>query len=321
MIARALRGADVVARSLVRAGTRHVFALSGNHIMPMAKFARVAEAVRAIPGITVSAPEPARAEDITRVHTHAYIDAIRTGEPRALAESQKFPWSPELHPSVMLTNGGVIAAASAALEDQVGAAIASGFHHAHADHGEGFCTFNGLIVAAAKLRAERRVDRVAILDLDLHYGNGTASLAASRAWIRALSIYGNDYQNNQPFRDVTERHHQDGSNHRSVPLPARCDRARLLGLLEESLPWLIEGHTPDLLLFQAGADPFREDPYSPLDLGIEDLLERDRRVFRFAHHHRIPIAWVLAGGYTPDLQQVVNIHVNTFMAAKEIYAP
>ncbi len=288
--------------------------------MPMAKFAQVASAVQALAGVCVSECEPAGLEDLNRVHTQGYIQAIQTGEPRFLAESQKFPWSRELYSSVLLTNGAVIAAATSALEDRVSAAIASGFHHAHSDHGEGFCTFNGLIVAAERLRAEGRVERVAILDLDLHYGNGTAALAELRPWIRALSIYGSDYQNNQAFREVSVRHHTDGNNHRSIPLPARCDGDLLLRLLSQSLPWLVEGERPDLLLFQAGADPFREDPYSPLDLGIDDLMERDRTVFRFAHHHQIPIAWVLAGGYTPDLSKVVAIHRNTFLAAKELYA-
>src|SRR4030095_14026787 len=107
--------------------------------------------------VRVEAPAPVAHDDLRRVHTPAYLDAVRTGEPRALAQSQKFPWSPALWPSVLLTNGGALAAAPRALEDGVAAALASGFHHAHADHGEGFCTFNGLVVAAEALRASGRL--------------------------------------------------------------------------------------------------------------------------------------------------------------------
>lgn len=291
----------------------------GTHVMPMEKFGRVAEGVCRLEGVEVSSPVPAAAEDLQRVHTPAYIDAIRTGIPKDLAESQKFPWTSELYPSVCLTNGGVIAAASAALDQGVAAAVASGFHHAHADHGEGFCTFNGLVVALERLRSDNRIRSAAIVDLDLHYGNGTAALVRSRSWIRALSVYGNDYADNQAFRDVSIRQHEDGANHMSLSLRAGCRQAEHLQQVRRGLDWILEAGRPDLILYQAGADPFREDPYSPLDLGIEDLWERDREVFWFARRHRLPLAWVLAGGYTRDLAKVVEIHLNTFRAALEVY--
>jgi acetoin utilization deacetylase AcuC-like enzyme len=289
----------------------------GEHIMPISKFALVADAIRDdFPEILIESPAPITESDLLRVHSAEYVSAVRTGEPRALAESQKFPWSPELYPSVLLTNGGVLAAAQQALVSGSSGALASGFHHACADHGEGFCTFNGLVVAAESLRASGRIRTAAVLDLDLHYGNGTASLAASRPWVRALSIYGNDYWNNEPFRDVRTRHHEDGPNHFSVPLvpTGGSDRDTLLETLDQSLPWLIDGGVPDILLYQAGADPLRDDPYSPLDLNHADLMERDLRVFQFARSHRIPIAWVLAGGYTRDVRKVVEVHLNTARA-------
>jgi hypothetical protein len=120
----------------------------GDHVMPMRKFQLVADGLAGRAGVRVAAPAPIELEALRRVHTDAYIDAVKSGEPRALAESQKFPWSPALWPSVLLTNGGALAAATRALDDGIAAALASGFHHSHADHGEGFCTFNGLVVAA-----------------------------------------------------------------------------------------------------------------------------------------------------------------------------
>lgn len=294
----------------------------GEHIMPISKFALVAEEIRARrPDWEILRPEALTEVDFLRVHSPEYVQAVRTGEPRALAESQKFPWSPELFQSVLLTNGGVYAAAAEALKSGSSAALASGFHHAHRTRGEGFCTFNGLVIAAEKLRMERAANRIAVLDLDLHYGNGTALLAGDRPWLRALSVYGNDYWDNVPYRDVRTRHHEDGPNHRSAPLipSGASDRDVLLGTLDRELPWLLEGGSPDLLLYQAGADPLRDDPYSPLNLTHDDLLERDRLVFSFAKTHRIPIAWVLAGGYTKDIRQVVQVHVNTADAWAEIF--
>ena len=233
----------------------------GKHVMPIQKFALVANELRRKSSVTVCSPDAIFESDLLRVHTSEYISAVRTGSPRRLAESQKFPWSPALYPSVLLTNGGVLAAGRTALRDGFSAALASGFHHAFADHGEGFCTFNGLVVALEVLRAEGRIDSAAILDLDLHYGNGTASLAASRPWIKALSIYANDYVNNTPYRDVRVRRHMDGENHFSVPiLPSENDAESLQRLLEKHLSWLMEGSRPDLLLYQAGADPLRDDP-------------------------------------------------------------
>ncbi len=293
----------------------------GEHVMPIRKFGLVAEELAKNPQIQIVSPPPVTETDLLRVHTPEYIQAIKTGQPRELAESQKFPWSPELFPSVCLTNGGVLAAGKQALEDGVSGALASGFHHSSADHGEGFCTFNGLIVALEALKYEGLIQTAAIIDLDLHYGNGTASLAASRPWIRALSLYGNDYRNNIPYRNVTIRRHTDGPNHLSVPIPPSGgeDGPVLAGILEGNLGWLTEGGKPDILLFQAGADPFREDPYSPLNLDHDDLYRRDETVFAFARENGIPIAWVLAGGYTKDVSQVVKVHTNTAAACLAVY--
>jgi acetoin utilization deacetylase AcuC-like enzyme len=292
----------------------------GDHVMPMRKFQLVADGLAQRPGVRVERPAPVSAEDLRLVHTQEYIDAVRDGEPRALAESQKFPWSPALWPSVLLTCGGALAAARRALDDGLAAAVASGFHHAHADHGEGFCTFNGLVVAAEALRAAGRVRSVAVLDLDLHYGNGTASLCGNRPWLFNCSIYGNDYRQNEAYRDVENVRHQDGPNHVSFALPNGSGRQTLLETLERGIAAILAHGRPDLVLYQAGADPYREDPYSPLDLGLEDLRERDRVAFAWARREGLPLAWVLAGGYTPDISRVVDVHLGTFDAAEAAYS-
>jgi acetoin utilization deacetylase AcuC-like enzyme len=294
----------------------------GKHIMPISKFALVAAAAKkAFPDIAIVSPDPVTEADLLRVHAPDYISAVKTGEPRLLAESQKFPWSPELFSSVCLTGGGVLAAARQALSDGVCGTLASGFHHACFDHGEGFCTFNGLMVALEALRESGQIRYAAVLDLDLHYGNGTAQLTAERPWMRALSIYGNDYDANTPYRDVRTRHHLDGDNHFSVPLipSGSSDRNVLLQALDEHLDWILAGERPDILLYQAGADPLKDDPYSPLDLNHADLMARDRLVFEFAKRHSLPVAWVLAGGYTEDISKVVEVHLNTLRAVVEVF--
>jgi acetoin utilization deacetylase AcuC-like enzyme len=237
----------------------------GKHVMPISKFGLVAQELHGEPGVTLVEPGPLTEADLLRVHTQAYVDAVRTGQPRELAESQKFPWSPELYPSVLLTGGGCLAAARRALQDGIAGALVSGFHHSHADHGEGFCTFNGLVVTIDNLREAGAVERVAVVDMDLHYGNGTASLAPDRPYLFNLSIYGNEYYRNQAYRDVTELRHIDGANHRSIALPGGCKRAGMLEAMERGFAMLDQWERPDLILYQAGADPYREDPYSPLD--------------------------------------------------------
>ncbi len=294
--------------------------LGEGHMMPIGKFALVAAGLRDDPAAEFFEPAPATLADLLRVHTPAYIEAVRTGDPRPLAESQKFPWTPALYPSVCLTNGACLAAGRKALETGVAAALVSGFHHAHAGHGEGFCTFNGLVVAAEALRLAGEVERVAVLDLDLHYGNGTASLAPQRPFLTVLSMYGNDYMHNLVYRDVRTRHHADGENHFSVALPASLAGPGLQDLLERHLPALLSRGQPDLLLYQAGADPYFEDPFSPLALDHAALRARDVTVFEFARRHGIPLAWVLAGGYTADVRKVVQVHLNTFAACREVYA-
>jgi acetoin utilization deacetylase AcuC-like enzyme len=294
----------------------------GEHVMPMKKFALVKDRIleRGLPAQLLE-PAPATDEQILRVHTPEYVRAIATGEPRVLAESQKFPWSAGLAASVRLTNGAAIAAVSAALDDGVACALASGYHHAHADHGEGFCTFNGLVVALENARAAGRIVRALVVDLDLHYGNGTASLLRSRPELHALSIYGSWYEENRASSDVTTKSAADTENSRSIAVPNGASGAAYLEIIDDALAPAIHRARPDLILYQAGADPYREDPYSPLDVGLEDLAARDAHVFAAARAAGIPIAWVLAGGYTKDIAKVVEVHANTFAAAAQIYCP
>lgn len=293
----------------------------GAHIMPIRKFNLVRAAIEA-EGLPVQfhSPSPVSDADLLRVHTQGYIDAIRSGEPLALAQSQKFPWSPELAEAVRWTNGGCIGAIHAALDQGVAGNLASGFHHSHGPHGEGFCTFNGLVVALEHARAAGRLKRGLVLDMDLHYGNGTAALLADRPDFFQLSIYGNWYKKNLAYRDVSAERAEDTQNAWSIPVPNGADGAAYLDILKRSLPEAIDRAQPDVLLYQAGADPYKEDPYSPLNLDHADLRARDQFVFELCKAKGLPVMWVLAGGYTHDITKVVEVHLNTARACAAVYA-
>ncbi len=298
------------------------FADIGNHVMPIRKFGLVRAAIEnETNDVSIEAPEPVTDEDLLRVHTAEYVQAIATGEPKTLAESQKFPWSKALAESVRHTNGGCIAALRTALREGIAGNIASGFHHSHRTRGEGYCTFNGLVIAMERLRHESHPNlRTLVLDMDLHYGNGTAYLLAEgRPWAHQLSIYGNFYKNNLAVRDVTLERADDTENCTSIPVLNGSNGEVYLNILKTSFPAAIERAKPDVVLFQAGADPYREDPYSPLDLTHEDLRARDTFVFETCKSKGIPVMWVLAGGYTPDVSKVVEVHVNTFRAAVGVF--
>jgi acetoin utilization deacetylase AcuC-like enzyme len=292
----------------------------GDHVMPQRKFAMVRRAMEACGRpVSILSPEPAGDEDILRVHTPEYLRAVDTGEPLALAQSQKFPWSIGLARAVRWTNGGCIDGLLAALDDGVAGNLASGFHHSHGDHGEGFCTFNGLVIAMEKARSLGRLRRGLVLDMDLHYGNGTAALLSGRRDFYQLSIYGNWYRANLAHRDVDSERAPDTANCWTAPVPNGADGAAYLGILRETFPRALDRARPDAVLYQAGADPFQEDPYSPLKLDYADLMERDRLVFEMCRERGIPVLWVLAGGYTRDTSKVVQVHLNTFLAAEGVF--
>ena len=266
----------------------------GSHIMPIHKFRLVRDAILAsqLP-TSLHQPTPISDEELLRVHTKEYVEAIKTGAPKHLAESQKFPWSPELAEAVRHTNGGCLASLDAALQHQISGNLASGFHHSHADHGEGFCTFNGLILALENAFLQRQITRGLVIDLDLHYGNGTASLVADRPYCANLSIYGSWYKQNVAHQDVETERAPDTHNAWSVPVPNGASGAHYLALIKEHTARALDLYQPEVILYQAGADPYREDPYSPLDVGLDALYERDHLIFSMAKERRIPISYVL----------------------------
>ena len=260
-------------------------------------------ASRPISGLRVSPNAALTAAQLERVHDPAYVDAVRTGEPRALAESQGFAWDPELWRMVCASNGGAVAAALAALKSGRAGALASGLHHARRSHGAGFCTFNGLALAAhAALDAGAK--RVLVLDLDAHCGGGTDELLGRHPAVRILDIAVDAFDRYSPAPGNSLDHVERASDY----LPTL--EARLDALSNEEF---------GLVLYNAGMDPHQDCQVGGLR-GVDELLlaQRERIVFEWCRRRRLPVAFVLAGGYIGprlDEARLVALHRLTLSAA------
>jgi acetoin utilization deacetylase AcuC-like enzyme len=203
--------------------------------------------------------------------------------------------------------GATIAACRSALTDGAGVNLAGGTHHAGPDRGEGFCCFNDVAVAARLMQAERRVRRVAIVDLDVHQGNGTAEILRNDASVFTLSMHG---AGNFPFR-----HRAAGDL--DIDLPDGTGDDAYLDALDAALAELFRRFSPELLIYLAGADVYEGDRLGRLSLSLGGIVERDRRVFDCARGRGLPVAVAMGGGYCADVEQVVSIHAATVAAAFE----
>jgi acetoin utilization deacetylase AcuC-like enzyme len=256
-----------------------------------------------VPGVELVAPRPLQRRDLIAVHDEAYVDAVQSGIPERLATSQGFAWDSGLWRGVCASNGGVVEAALAAMEDAVSGSLSSGLHHARRDRGAGFCTFNGLVLAA-RASLDRGARRVLILDLDAHCGGGTHELTAADDRILHLDISVSSYDSYDP----------EGG----------CKQLLILARAEDYLPAIevvLQTATDgvDLVLYNAGMDPFEGCDIGGLPGVTHDLLaKREALVFGWARAHRLPLAFVLAGGYTGpalDRDALVALHRLTVEAA------
>lgn len=281
----------------------------GNHSYPMDKYRLVPERLLA-EGILTSEeivePQPIALEDILRVHTPEYVHAFLNGtlERKALLRLG-LPWSRQLVHRAFAVIGGTLGAARAALRDGIATNLAGGTHHAFADHGEGYCIFNDLVIVLRRLRAEGCIGRALVLDLDVHQGNGTAALCQADPDIFTFSMHA---ANNYPA-------HKEHSSW-DIALPDGTTDEQYLGRLEESLPVLLERARPDLILYQAGVDVLQGDRFGKLALSMAGVGERDRITCSFARQAGIPLAVTLGGGYARDINRIVAAHCQTIRAAQ-----
>jgi acetoin utilization deacetylase AcuC-like enzyme len=251
------------------------------------------------------APSPfATTEEIGIAHDPDYVESVRTGTITALAMRRiGFPWSEHIWRRSQATMGGAVAAARSALQDGVSGQLAGGTHHAHFSFGAGYCVFNDFAIVAVTLLAEGRARRIAIIDLDVHQGDGNAAILGSRKDIFILSMHG---AKNFPF--------QKEKSTLDVELPDGVKDGDYLRALSEHL-FAVWAFRPDLVLYQAGVDPLKEDRLGRMALTHRGLLERDRLVLGGARARGIPVSIAIGGGYAQPIEASVEAHANTWLMA------
>lgn len=296
--------------------TQFVLPLPDGHRFPMAKYQMLRDRLaEELPSIQLMQALPATDGQLALAHTPAYIQAISDGtvDPAIMREIG-FPWSEAMVERARRSVGATISACRAAMSEGVAANIAGGTHHSYAHKGGGFCVFNDAAVAsrlmqAERLRSTRRPLRVAIVDLDVHQGNGTAHIFRGDESVFTLSMHG---QKNFPFR-------KEGSD-LDVDLPDGCGDADYLEALEHALQELDRRFDPGLVIYLAGADPHEGDRLGRLKLTWDGLEARDRRVFEWAWQRGVPLAFAMAGGYGTRIEDTVRAQVNTFRVAAQYAA-
>jgi acetoin utilization deacetylase AcuC-like enzyme len=280
--------------------------LPEGHRFPMGKYRLVREALLARRILTAEQLElstPLDEATLAVVHDRAYLRACFDGTlDEAALRRVGFPWSDALLQRSLASAGGTLSAARHALEHGVAGNLAGGTHHAHAGFGSGYCVFNDLAVAAATLLAERRVERVLVVDLDVHQGDGTAAIFRNEPRVFSFSMHG---AKNFPFRKQVST--------RDVELPDGCDDAHYLSLLDTHLPEVFEASAPSLVLYQGGVDALKQDSLGRLHLSHEGLRERDRRVFDLCWSRAVPIAVTLGGGYSRPIEATVEACIGTYV--------
>ncbi|MGQ0641094.1 MAG: histone deacetylase family protein [Gemmatimonadaceae bacterium] len=288
---------------------RYVIPLPAAHRFPIAKYAMLRDGVIARGLVAPSQlHEPARVspDDLLRVHTSAYVDNVTTGGlPDAALRRLGFPWSPHLVERAYRAVGGTCEAAEGALSLGVTMNLAGGTHHAFAEHGEGFCVFNDVAVALHRLLAAGSIRRAAIIDLDVHQGNGTHAIFAHDRRVFTFSMHA---RRNYPFHKVP------GSLDIELEDWTRDDV--YLERLENALPQVIRNAEPDLVMYLAGADPHEGDRLGRLGLTLEGLARRDAMVLQACREVGIPVAITVAGGYGRDVATTVRAHVATVEVAR-----
>lgn len=283
----------------------------GEHVFPSKKYQwlrdRLVRTRFAEPGDFV-APEPAEDADVLLAHDAEWVAKLRSG---TLSYQDilrlEIPYSRQMVEAFWLAAGGTILAARQALRYGMAFNIGGGFHHAFPGHGEGFCAVNDIAIAIRRLQQDRAIRRAMVVDCDVHHGNGTAAIFANDPSVFTLSIHqANNYPSEKPLSSM-DIHLEDGIGD--------ADYLHRLGNGYRAALAMFE---PELLVYVAGADPYREDQLGGLALTFDGLMERDRLVLWTARHHNIPVAIVLAGGYAESVEDTITIHANTAKVAKEV---
>jgi acetoin utilization deacetylase AcuC-like enzyme len=287
------------------------FSLPVNHRFPAKKYSLLRQKVEEsglIPPEDLQIPEPAKDENLLHVHTPAYLQRVKEG---SLSEKEVrrigLPWSPELVERSYRSVGGTIATCRAALEDGIAVSLSGGTHHAHTDHGSGYCVFNDAAVAARAMQAAGLVERIVILDCDVHQGDGTASIFAQDPTVFTFSIHG---EKNFPFYKPP--------SDLDIELPDATGDEDYCHALQKGIEVALESANADLAIYLAGADPYKDDHFGRLALTKEGLVARDQIVLEACKARGIPIAILMSGGYARKIEDVAEIHYNTVRLAVQL---
>ena len=282
----------------------YAIALPEGHRFPMPKYGLLRERVLSegiVRAETLHDPERAAREDLLLVHTAEYVDQITDGTlPEAAQRRIGLPWSPMFVERAYRVVQGTREASVAALERGVTMNLAGGTHHAFADHGEGFCTFNDVAIAIRALRRDGRIRRAAVVDLDVHQGNGTHAIFAGDRETYTFSMHG---AKNFPFHKVPGT--------LDVELADGTVDEEYLALLAAHLPRVLHDAAPDLVMYLAGADPHEGDRLGRLKLTFDGLARRDALVLESCRDVGLPVCVTIAGGYGRDVNDTVTVHANT----------
>ena len=290
---------------------RFVLPLPAGHRFPMVKYSmlrrQVAAAGICAPG-ELRVPRPVSDEEILRAHERAYLRRVVDGTlTRKEMRRIGFPWSERMVERSRRASGGTLSACLAALEEGFAANLAGGTHHAFADRGEGYCVFNDSAIAARAVRAQGLLERVLVVDTDVHQGNGTAAILRGDPSVFTFSIHG---AKNFPFRKE--------ASDLDVALPDGADDGVFLEALGDGLERALERSGAELAIYLAGADPFEDDRLGRLCVSKEGLAERDRLVLESCRERGIPVAVTMAGGYARKVQDTVEIHLQSIRRAADL---
>ena len=292
---------------------RYYADIGQGHIFPIRKFELVRDKLLAEGTLhtqEIVEPTPAPLEDVLLVHTEDYVSRLCSGEltPKEIRRLG-LPWSESLVRRSFYAVGGTLAATAASLTDGYSSNLAGGTHHAFSDRGEGFCVLNDVAIAIRAMRARKLIERAAIVDCDVHQGNGTATIFAGDTNTFTFSMHG---ANNYPLFKAQST--------LDIELPDGTSDAEYLETLARHLQHVFQSD-PQIVFYLAGADPYRGDKLGRLALSIDGLRERDAYVLRQCYEREIPIVTVMSGGYGKDINDTIEIHCNTIRMVKEIFEP
>lgn len=291
-----------------------VLPLPAGHRFPMEKYARLRQRLLdsgRFASADFAVPEAASDVEILRAHDAGYLQRVASGElSTAELKAIGFPWSTAMVERSRRSAGATLAACRHALQAGWGANLAGGTHHAHRDAGSGFCVFNDAAIAALAMRAEGRVARIAIVDCDVHQGDGTATILAGEPRVFTCSLHG---ARNFPFTKAR--------SDLDVELADETGDAAYLEALAGALDVVFDDFRPQLLIYLAGADPYAGDRLGRLALSKPGLLARDTAVLQRSRQAGVPVAIAMAGGYAREIDDTVDIHLATLLAAAELLRP